>query len=29
MALDIRAGRLELKYRIDVHDEDGEIVHTL
>ena len=29
MAADVRQGRLELKYRIDVHAEDGEIVHTL
>jgi hypothetical protein len=29
MAHDIRSGCLELKYRIDVHDEEGQIVHTL
>ncbi|HEX4692981.1 DUF6894 family protein [Sphingomonas sp.] len=26
---DVLEGRVELKYRIDVHDEDGDIVHTL
>jgi hypothetical protein len=29
MAHDLRSGRLDLKYRIDVHNEAGEIVHTL
>jgi hypothetical protein len=29
MAHDIRSGRLELAYRIEVHDEAGEVVHTL
>jgi hypothetical protein len=29
MAGDVKNGRLQLKYRIDVHDERGEIVHTL
>ena len=29
MAGDIKAGRLDLRYRIDVHDEAGEIVHRL
>jgi hypothetical protein len=29
MAHDVRAGRLELAYRIEVHDEAGDIVHTL
>ena len=29
MAADVRAGRLDLNYRIDVHAEDGEVVHTL
>jgi hypothetical protein len=29
MAHDLRSGRLELKYRIDVHSETGEIVYTL
>jgi hypothetical protein len=29
IAHDIRSGRLELGYRIDVHNEEGEIVHTL
>jgi hypothetical protein len=29
MAHDLRAGRLDLKYRIDVHNEDGEIVPTV
>jgi hypothetical protein len=29
MAHDVRAGRLDLTYRIEVQDEAGEIVHTL
>jgi hypothetical protein len=29
MVHDLRSGRLELKYRIDVHNEEGKIVHTL
>jgi hypothetical protein len=29
MAGDVKAGRLDLKCRIDVHDESGRIVHTL
>jgi hypothetical protein len=29
MAHDLLSGRLELNYRIDVHNEAGEIVHTL
>jgi hypothetical protein len=29
MAHDIRTGWLELKYRIDVQDQAGAIVHTL
>jgi hypothetical protein len=29
MAADVRTGRLDLNYRIDVHAEDGEVVHTL
>ena len=29
MAADVRQGRLDLKYRIDVHAESGEIVLTL
>ena len=29
MAGDIRTGRLRLDQRIDVHDEGGELVHTL
>ncbi len=29
MAGDIRTGRLDLRFRIDVHDEAGEIVHSL
>jgi hypothetical protein len=29
MAHDIRSGRLDLKYRIDVQNEGGEIVHTM
>jgi hypothetical protein len=29
MAHDVRTGRLNLKYRIEVQDEAGEIVHTL
>ena len=28
MSHDLRTGRLELKYRIDVHDEAGELVHS-
>jgi hypothetical protein len=29
MAEDVRQGLLDLHYRIDVHDENGEIVHSL
>lgn len=29
MSGDVKAGRLDLRYRIDVHDEDGERVHSL
>jgi hypothetical protein len=29
MAHDLRAGRIDLASRIDVHDEAGDIVHTL
>jgi hypothetical protein len=29
MAYDLRSGRVELKYWIDVQNEQGEIVHTL
>jgi hypothetical protein len=29
MAHDLQSGRLDLTYRIDVHDEQGEMVHTL
>jgi hypothetical protein len=29
MAHDLRSGRLDLRYRIEVEDEAGEIVHTL
>jgi hypothetical protein len=29
MAGDIKQGRLDLQYRIDVHAEAGNIVHTL
>lgn len=29
MAGDVKDGRLDLRYRIDVHDEVGELVHTL
>jgi hypothetical protein len=29
MAHDLRAGRIDLTSRIDVHNEAGEIVHTL
>jgi hypothetical protein len=29
MAHDLRAGRIDLASRIDVHNEAGEIVHTL
>jgi hypothetical protein len=28
MAHDVRTGRLDFKYRIDVENEDGKIVHT-
>jgi hypothetical protein len=28
MAHDVQARRLDFKYRIDVHNEDGELVHT-
>jgi hypothetical protein len=28
MAGDVKNGRLELNYRIDVHGEDGALVHT-
>jgi hypothetical protein len=29
IAHDVRSGRMDLKYRIDVQNEDGEIVHTM
>ena len=29
MAGDVIAGQLDLRYRIDVHDEAGELVHSL
>jgi hypothetical protein len=29
MAADVKSGRLDLHYRIDVHDEAGEIVYSL
>jgi hypothetical protein len=29
MAADVKNGRLDLHYRIDVHDERGELVHSL
>jgi hypothetical protein len=29
MAHDVRTGRLNLKYRIEVQDEAGKVVHTL
>ena len=29
MAHDLRSGRIDLRYRIDVQNEEGEIVHTL
>lgn len=29
MAADVKAGRLDLRYRIDVHEEDGKLVHSL
>jgi hypothetical protein len=29
MAGDIMAGKLDLHYRIDVHSEGGDVVHTL
>lgn len=29
MAADVKSGRLDLRYRIDVHNENGERVHSL
>jgi hypothetical protein len=29
MAGDVKAGRIDLHYRIEVFSEDGELVHTL
>ncbi len=29
MSEDVKSGRLDLHYRIDVHDESGELVHSL
>lgn len=29
MSADVRKGTLDLHYRIDVHDEAGEVVHSL
>lgn len=29
MAGDVKSGRLDLHYRIDVHDEAGKVVHSL
>jgi hypothetical protein len=29
MAGDIKSGQLDLRYRIDVHDERGALVHRL
>lgn len=29
MAGDVKSGRLDFHYRIDVHDESGELVHSL
>ena len=29
MAGDVQSGRLDFRYRIDVHDESGELVHSL
>lgn len=29
MAGDVAEGRLDLRYHIDVHDEDDKVVHTL
>src|SRR5206468_9416940 len=29
IAGDVRSGRIDLHFRIDVHDEAGEVVHTL
>ena len=29
MAGDVKNGRLDLHYRIDVHDESGAVVHSL
>ena len=29
MAADVKSGRLDFSYRIDVHDESGSLVHSL
>ena len=29
MAGDVKSGRLDLHYRIDVHDEAGKVVHSM
>lgn len=29
MAGDVKGGRLDLRYRVDVHDDDGGLVHSL
>jgi Domain of unknown function (DUF6894) len=29
MSADVKSGRLEMHYRIDVHDEGGQVVHSL
>jgi hypothetical protein len=29
MAGDVKDGQLDLRYRIDVHDDSGELVHSL
>ena len=29
MAHDVKSGQLDFHYRIDVHDENGELVHSL
>jgi hypothetical protein len=29
MAHDLRSGRIDLRYRIDVQNEEGKVVHTL
>ena len=29
ISADVKSGRIDLHYRIDVHAEDGQIVHTI